>query len=191
MKMLTLDDIQSMTQRYGEGWGYPHVQRVLKLIDLISEDVIHDADVMIWATYLHDWGAFPIYRQVGVPHGLRSSQIAEADILPQTTFDRQQKSIILEAIEKHDYQDTRPVESNEALLLREADWLDMLGGIGIVRDFAWGPNNLSICYERIMKYRDILQHRFTLPIAQTIAKQRLEHMDQFMTQLMLESFAKL
>jgi uncharacterized protein len=186
--MFSLDDIQQMTEEYGEGWGLPHVNRVLKLIALIRAEVPHDADVLTWATYLHDWGAFPHYVQAGVPHALRSAQIAEQEILPETHFTDAQKKILLEAIEKHDYQDQRPVVSSEALLLREADWLDMLGTIGLAREFAWGPNNLRLCYNRIIKHRDAVQHRFTLPIAQPIAAQRIDAMNTILNQILDEGF---
>lgn len=186
--MFSLDDIQQMTEKYGEGWGYSHVRRVLKLIELIGKDVPHDAEVLTWAIYMHDWGAFPRYVQAGVPHALRSKEIAASEILPQTHFTDVQKVILLEAIEKHDYQDQRPVESREALLLREADWLDMLGSIGFAREFAWGPNNLHECYKRIIKHRDMVQHRFTLPIAREIATQRIEEMNTILDQFLSASF---
>lgn len=186
--MLLLENIQQMTREYGEGWGYSHVRRVLKLIEIIAEDAPYDTEALTWAVYMHDWGAFPRYAQAGVPHALRSKQVVETEILPKTHFTNARKLILLEAIEKHDYQDLRPVESNEALLLREADWLDMLGVIGIARDFTWGPNNLRQCYERIIKHRDYVQHRFTLPSAQEIAHQRIELMNTVLSQMLAESF---
>ena len=186
--MLLLQDIDGMTRDYGEEWGYPHVRRVLKLIDLIGTETPHDAEVLTWSSYMHDWGAFPRYRLSDVPHALRSRQIAESDILAQTHFTVAQKSVLLEVIEKHDYQDQRPVESNEALLLREADWLDMLGGIGVVREFAWGPNDLQRCYDRVLKHRDLIQQRFTLPLAKQIATERIESMNLILSQITTESF---
>ncbi len=187
--MLTLKDIERMTQDDDEGWCCAHVQRLLRLTATIGEQVPHDSEALLWAVYLHDWGALPKYAQSGVLHALRSRQIAEAEILPHTHFSAAQKRIILEAIEKHDYKDERPVESSEALLLREADWLDMLGAIGIARDFAWGPNQLQVCYDRILKHRDSVQHRFTLPAAQQIAAQRIEHMNLILDQIREESFS--
>ncbi len=186
--MVSLQEIEGMTREYGAGWGYPHVSRVLKLIDLIGPDTPHDAEILTWAIYLHDWGAFPTYRLNDVPHALRSKQIAEIEILPDTHFTVAQKEVLLEAIEKHDYQDQRPVNSAEALLLREADWLDMLGAIGIVRDFAWGPNDLQRCYDRVLKHRDLIQGRFTLPLAKQIAAERIDVMDLILGEIKTDSF---
>lgn len=186
--MLSLADIQYMTLEYGEAWGYPHVQRVLKLSEVISREICHDREVLMWAIYLHDWGAFPKYRQNGVAHALCSKQVTETEILPHTVFSNEQKCNLLEAIEKHDYQDTRPLDCPEALILREADYLDMLGTIGIVREFAWGPNSLQVCYDRILKHRDNIQHRLQLPLARQIANQRLDRMNQILQDLLDESF---
>lgn len=186
--MFALSDIEQMTEANGEGWGYAHVRRVLKLIEIIREDVPHDAEVLTWATYLHDWGAFKCYAQPGVPHADRSCQIAAAEILPDTHFSDEQKVILLDAIEKHDYRDQRPVAFKESQLLREADWLDMLGAMGIVRQFAWGPNNLRTCYDRIVNFRDAVQHRLELPAAREIAARRIDQMNEVLRQISDEGF---
>ena len=93
-------------------------------------------------------------------HAIRSCQIVEAEILPHLDLSSTQKAILLEAIELHDYRDMRPTQSNEALLLREADMLDFLGMIGMARDFARGPRNVETCYKSIfhvaMAFRDAL-----------------------------------
>ncbi len=119
---------------------------------------------------------------------LRSRQVVEADIVPHTPFTAPQIAILLEAIERHDYQDQRPVQSNEALLLREADWLDMLGAIGMIREFAWGPNDLQVCHERILKHHDMIQGRLTIPAAQQIAAQRIDRMNVILGHIADESF---
>lgn len=189
--MLTLTDVARMTREDGEGWGYAHVCRVLKLTSIIGVDLDYDREAVVWAVHLHDWGAFPRHRQPGIDHALRSRQIAEQDILPQAALTAHQAALILDAIEKHDYRDERPVTTPEALVLREADFLDFLGVIGIVREFAWGPNNLQVCYERILARREVIQARFTLPIAQQIAMQRLETMQWALERLFEESLGHL
>ena len=66
------------------------------------------------------------------------------------------------------------------MILREADCLDFLGAVGFAREFAWGPNNLAACHQRILRKRDILKARFTLPAAQEIAKERLRRMEEIL-----------
>jgi HD superfamily phosphodiesterase len=185
---LTLDDIIQMTLQTGENWSLAHAKRLLALIKQIGTDLPYDTYVMELATYMHDWGAFPTYIQKGVEHAVRSRQVVETEILPRLSLTAVQKEILLEAIELHDYRDTRQTKSNEALLLREADMLEFLGMIGMARDFARGPRNLQIGYRRILDRRYGIQGRFTLPRARQIAEVRIERMGQCLQWLYEESF---
>jgi len=185
---LNLDDIIQMTKRDGESWAVTHAQRLLELIRQICQDLPYDAQALTLAVYLHDWGAFACYAQKGVDHALRSRQVVEEEILPRLDQGTEVKNIILEAIELHDYRDMRTPQSNEALLLREADMLEFLGVIGMARDFARGPRDVAACILRILGRRVDIQDRFTLRQAQEIARVRLEHMQQCLEWLDEESF---
>jgi uncharacterized protein len=187
----TLDDIVQMTLQGGEDWAVAHAKRLLELTKQIGTDIPHDFQVMELAAYMHDWGAFPKYIQKGVEHAIRSRQVVEAEILPLLDLTAEQKIILLEAIELHDYRDMRPPKSGEALLLREADMLEFLGMIGMAREFARGPKNVETCYKRILSRRYGIQGRFTLPRAQEIARIRLERMEQSLGWLLEESFGTL
>lgn len=178
---VTLDDIIRQTGEYGQTWALPHARRVLKLARRIAGDLQPNWQALEYAVYLHDWGAFPRFVQPGVDHALRSRQVAESEVLPETGLPAETAARVLEAIELHDYHDPRPAASAEALLLREADCLDFLGAIGFAREFAWGPNNLSVCHQRVLRKQEILRTRFTLPAAQEIAEVRLRRLDQVMT----------
>jgi uncharacterized protein len=127
---LSLDDIIQMTMQVGEDWAVAHAKRLLELVKQICEGLPYDAHIMELATYMHDWGAFPKYAQKNVEHAVRSRQVVESTILPYLHLTADQKEILLETIELHDYRDMRPTKSNEALLLREADMLEFLGMIG-------------------------------------------------------------
>jgi uncharacterized protein len=185
---LTLDDIIQMTLQVGEAWAVAHAKRLIFLIKQIGADIPYDVHVMDLAAYMHDWGAFPKYMQKGIEHAVRSRQVVETEILSCLDLTPAQKNILIEAIELHDYRDMRPTHSNEALLLREADMLEFLGMIGMARDFARGPRNVEICYERILSRRDDIQGRFTLPRAREIAQVRLERMEKSLQWLHEESF---
>ena len=185
---LTLDNIIQMTLQTGENWALAHAKRLLELIQQIGVDLPYDVHVMELAVYMHDWGAFPQYIQKNVEHAVRSRQVVEMEILPRLVLTPAQKSILLEAIELHDYRDTRPTTSNEALLLREADMLEFLGMIGMARDFARGPRDLKACYRRVLDRRYGIEGRLTLPYAQKIAQTRFERMEQSLQWLQEESF---
>ncbi len=185
---LTFDDIVQMTMQVGEDWAVAHARRLIELVKQISVDIPYDSHVMELATYMHDWGAFPKYIQKDMEHAVRSRQVVESDILPHLPLIADQKQILLEAIELHDYRDMRPTKSNEALLLREADMLEFLGMMGMARDFARGPKNVETCYKRILSRRNDIQGRFTILRAKEIAKVRLERMEISLGWLVEESF---
>ena len=185
---LTFDDIIQMTLQVGENWAVTHAKRLLELVKQIGADIPYDSNLMELAVYMHDWGAFPTHIQKNVEHAIRSRQVAETEILPRLDLTPDRKVILLETIELHDYRDMRPTQSNEALLLREADMLEFLGMIGMARDFARGPRNVETCYKRILLRRDEIQNRFTIPRAQEIARVRLERMGQCLRWLEEEGF---
>jgi HD superfamily phosphodiesterase len=184
---LTLDEIIQMTLQIGENWAVAHAKRLIELSKQIGGDIPHDSHIIELAAYMHDWGAFSKYMQKDVEHAIRSRQVVEAEILPCLDLNPTQKTILLETIELHDYRDLRPTQSNEAMLLREADMLEFLGAIGMARDFARGPRNVDLCYKRILSRRDDIRGRFTIPSAQKIARLRIERMDIFLKELEEES----
>jgi uncharacterized protein len=191
MTSLSISQVATLTLEYGDNWAVAHVQRLLKLIDQIGGGLEYNPQVVLWSVYLHDWGAFPRFSQPNCEHALRSKQVAETEILPQCDLPTDVRAKIIEAIELHDYRDKRPVQSTEALLLREADFLDFLGVIGIAREFAKGPKDIQKSYQQILKRRDEIQDRFTIPQAKAIAKVRLARMDEFFNSLLEESFGYL
>lgn len=183
---MDLHDLETLTQEHGQGWAWPHVRRLLALIAQIDAGLDYDRTALTYAVYLHDWGAFPRYALPGVDHALRSAQVAREEVLPHTPLSATQAAIAVEAIALHDYRHPGPTPTPEACLLREADCLDFLGATGIARDFAWGPNNLQVCFNRIQG-RKAAAARLTLPAAQALAAPRLERMDAFLSALSEET----
>jgi uncharacterized protein len=186
---LTLADLVEMTHAEGDAWRLSHARRVLRLTELIGQGLEYDAAAVAIAALLHDWGGYSRFKQPGVEHALRSRQVAEEMILPRMDLPAATVPIILEAIEYHDYRDTRPVNSTEALLLREADFLDFLGIIGLVREYGRGPADPVTAYERVLARREAIQDRFTLPIARELAAIRLNRLQQCLQWLQEESFS--
>lgn len=188
---MDLSDIERMTGEYGENWALPHARRLFRLVDEISMGIEYDQEALTYAIYLHDWGAFPRFKRVGVDHALRSRQVAEEEILPRTKLTPAQQILILDAIEYHDYRCVLPVWTNEATLLREADFLDFLGAIGLARELLWEPNQMNRALERARARRDAIRGRFTIPAAQQIADARLEKLNKILAWIAEESFGEL
>ena len=188
---MDLTEIEAFTIANGEGHAFAHVRRLKKLVEQIDAGLVYDRRALEFAIYLHDWGAFAIYRRPGEEYALRSRQIVESEVLPIAGLPDSILPVVLEAIELHDYRDLRPPVSPEALLLREADMLDFLGAVGLAREFAGGPHNLRLCYERAAERLAVIRDRFTLPAVQLIAVQRMDEMERGLARLSEECFGYL
>ncbi len=188
---MNLQDIERLTIETCEPRAITHARRLIALIDQIGVGLIYDREALLYAVYLHDWGAYGRYAQKGVDHATRSHQVAETDILPQCDLPSEKATLILEAIAYHDYHDTRPAPSTEALLLREADYLDFLGMIGFAREFSKGPQELQCILDRLQEKIRLLRDRFTLPLAQEMARARLAEMEQAIAALVAEGYGAL
>ncbi|MCL4402492.1 MAG: HD domain-containing protein [Acidobacteria bacterium] len=129
-------EIVRLTSRYGGVWLVSHAERLLKLIALIGEGLAYDTEAMWIAAYLHDWGASPKWARQGVSHCLRSQELASA-YLRRARCPAETTGRVLEAIRfHHGGADGR---SSEAVLLSDADALDSLGVLGVLKEFAMIP----------------------------------------------------
>ena len=181
--------LEALTAAQNEPWALPHARRVLRLVERIAADMPYDRVVVLCAAYLHDWGAFAGYRQAGLAHPLRSREVVAEQVLPrlsaQAELTTAQIRSLLDCIELHDYRDPRPALTPESLLFREADALDLLGAVGIAREYAWrgsaeGSNDLDVVTARLHARVQALRGFFLLPAAQAIAAQRLAEMEAFL-----------
>jgi len=102
-------------------------------------------------------------------------------------LDAERQSLIADAIAYYDYRDTRTPPGIEALLLREVDILDMLGAIGVAREFSWGPRDLAQGVARIRAKHEPIGARLTLVGARLLAARRQETAAEILEQLELES----
>lgn len=141
---MDLDRIRELTSEYGAEWGLNHVDRLLRLVEIIGEDQQYDRQLIWIAAHLHDWGAYPQYAEEGKDHAVRSREVA-GEILRQMSLDSKSQDIVLDAIGEHS--GSGDCSSIESTLLREADYLDFMGIIGIARDFAKGFKTATMFVE--------------------------------------------
>lgn len=115
-------------------WGYEHSIRDYQLaMKLASEEGIQvDEEVLFAASLLHDLGGFPPFEKEGADHAIRSTQVIEP-ILKESGFPLEKSDAVKMAIITHSYYDPNPPQSAEAVVLHDADTLDFLGAISMVR----------------------------------------------------------
>lgn len=184
---MTIDktEIASLTEEHGGAWGINHTRRLLHLVDQIAEGIAYNSDAVWIAAHVHDWGGYPPWAQKGVDHAERSVVVAE-EYLRTNGCPDQLRELIVECIALH--HKTGSERSVEATLLRDADALDFLGVIGVVRDFSKNPRDLRAAYDQIRKRRVAVPQMLHLERSRQIGEQRVRQMDALLEELETESF---
>ena len=93
---------------------------------------------------------------------------------------------MLECIEYHHSPD--PARSIEAILLCDADALDFLGVVGVLRDFSKNAKDLHKAYEITRKRRAKLPDALILDASKSLAVARIQRMDDLLAAFEAETF---
>jgi len=179
------DEVARLTEEHGGVWGINHTRRLLKLVDEIGKGLTYNAEAVWLAAHLHDWGAYAPWAQKGVDHVLRSGEAAE-DFMTKQAYPEDVKAVVLECIALHHTAGSD--RSLEATLLRDADALDFLGVIGVLRDFSKSPRDLRAAYEQVRKRREKVPPMLHLERAKAMGAERIEQMDALLGEFEVESF---
>jgi uncharacterized protein len=179
------DEIQRLTEERGGVWGINHTRRLLQLVEQIGQGLDYNQEAIWIAAHLHDWGAYAPWAQKGVDHVVRSGQVAE-EYLTAHNCPPDLKALILECIALHHKAGSD--RSPEATLLRDADGLDFLGVVGVLRDFSKNPRDLRAAYEQVKKRRLAVPPMLYLDRARTMAEKRIHEMDALLKQFEAGSF---
>jgi len=185
MAVIDKDEITHLTEEYGGTWGINHTRRLLHMVELIGEGLQYDREVVWLAAHLHDWGAYKPWLQPEVDHVQRSLEVVETFLI-ENGYPENFRSQVLECIREH--HSNRSEMSTEAILLRDADVLDFLGVVGILRDFSKNPKNLRKGYETTKKRRERLPKTLHLEKSRELAEARIRQMDKFLAIFETDSF---
>ena len=184
------EEIIRLTEEYGGRWGINHTRRLLELVSIIGEGTDYDSEAVWLAAHLHDWGAYTPWAQKDVDHALRSVQVADG-FLTKRNCPEELKALVLECIELHhsgEEQYSGKRRSIESILLKDADILDFLGPVGVLRDFSKNVRDLRKAYTITKQRRENLPGLLSLEKAQELAKQRLIEMDHLLARFESDSF---
>ena len=116
------------------GHGWDHIERVYKLADQIlkTEPRANKFAVQV-AVLLHDIGRLSEERGSGRKHA-QNSFFESKKLLKKYQLNLKQEYLILQAVAQHS--DSSPAETLEGKILQDADKLDCLGAIGIIRSLS-------------------------------------------------------
>jgi uncharacterized protein len=133
-RQMLADIYQEIQQRFAEfddpAHGWEHVRRVYDLALRIADEEGADQLITGSAALLHDIGRL-IHRK-GTPHALLSVEESR-EILKRYPVGPEQVENILHAIEAHSFSQGIEPRTLEARVVRDADRLDGLGALGILR----------------------------------------------------------
>lgn len=179
------EEIVRLTREYGGEWGINHTHRLLRLIEIIGEGLEYDREIVWTAAHLHDWGGYAPWAQPGVDHAVRSGEVAQA-FLAERGYHEDWIGAVEACITSHHQGDpNRPVE---AVLLSDADALDFLGAVGVLRDFSKKPKALRAAYETTKKRRAKLPGQLCLERSRALAVERIKAMDELLARFEEETF---
>jgi len=111
--------------------GWEHVKRVYKLTLHIAEQEGADPFIVGMAALMHDLGR--IADSNSTKHHAVLSEIAAAEILTMHQVASETQEAILHAIAAHSFSRNIEARTLEARVVRDADRLDSLGAIGVLR----------------------------------------------------------
>jgi len=129
-------------------WGRAHSERnyLLSLVLAESEGWKVDEDVLFAAAFFHDIGAIAPFRKEGVEHEPRSVEVM-LPLLRSYGFPERKLAAVRDVVLEHMYYHESAPRSRESKVFHDADALDFLGEIGIVRivalssiGHAWAPD---------------------------------------------------
>lgn len=198
--------VQKELQGETTGHDWWHAYRVWKMAKRIAreERLVADTFVIELAALLHDIADWKFYKGDG-----QASKIKE--ILLEHSINRKIIKKIIDIVENISFKGARvtsKMESNEGKIVQDADRLDALGAIGIVRAFAYGgykhssiydPEKKPILHKTFEEYKRgtstinhfyekllLLKDRMNTKTAKKIAEARHRFMEKFLKRFFQE-----
>ncbi len=150
-----------------EGHDYTHVLQVTRFAIEIANNIEEEVDpiVLICGALLHDIG-----RTISDGmHGLVGGSMAE-ELLESLPLSEEQIGRITKVIVRHTVTSHVPPESVEEKIIYDADGLDRLGAMGLLRGFVGKKGGMVEVLERYMAKRVKCYDKLFFPISRRIGK---------------------
>jgi uncharacterized protein len=178
---------------------FGHQPRLYALTRMIGAGQVYDDDVVFAAAWLHDIGVFIGHRPEGAEALARWDNVAYAvevapSILDETGFPVDKVSAVIDAIRTHQ-PSAHPV-TMEGVILRDADILEQLGAIGILRTVCKVGRDTRFAtfteaVESLRKAVEVLPGKIRLETTRALAQPRIELLRLFLEGVEEESIAGL
>ncbi len=176
-----------------------HQPRLYALTRQIGASLVYDDDVVFAAAYLHDLGVFIGHRPEDPQELSRWNHVVYTceqapRLLHQMDFPAEKIPAVLDAIRNHQPDDQPP--TIEAVILRDADILEQLGAIGILRTVAKvGRDTRYATYSSVIAFleRNLreLPRKIRLDPTRQLAGPKLRVLEAFLEGVRAESYEHL
>lgn len=167
---------------------FSHQERLYALTPEVGAGQLYDDDVVFAAAWLHDLGVFVGHRPAEIAALAKWDHVAYVvgrapSLLRGFGFPEGKISSVVEAIRGH--LPTSQPGTIEAIILRDADLLEQLGAVGILRNvckigrdtrFHTFPDVLRL----LQKNLDTLPAQLRLPTSQRLAAPRIQALQAFL-----------
>lgn len=204
---LTLDQAHAWYPQDDAVHGFAHIQRVYGLCRVIGQAERADMEILLSAALLHDAQGSHPGENARDDHHLRSAEFA-GRILSSMDWPEKRIHAVQHCIRAHRYRKEEKPASLEAEILFDADKLDVIGAIGVVRALAYAiqsnqpvfaePSHYfletlrglpgephSAYHEYLFKLQHIASRLITVT-ARRMAMQRQRFLDDFFLELACE-----
>ncbi len=169
-------------------YKFSHQERLYPLTREVGRGLTYDDDVVFAAAWLHDLGVFIGHRPEDLEALASWDMIGYAvnrvpELLESFGFPEHRTPRVLEVIREH--QPSGNPAQIEGIIIRDADILEQLGAVGILRTvckigrdtrFQTFPDALRV----LQKNADTLVEQLRLPTARELAKHRLQLLQAFL-----------
>lgn len=167
---------------------FGHQPRLYALTRLIGAGLEYDDDVVYAAVWLHDLGVFIGHRPEDPAELVRWDNVAYSlqrtpEILAAVGFPAHKIGFVVEAIRTH--QPASEPGTMEGIILRDADILEQLGAVGILRSASKVGrdtrfSDFTSAVEALRRNCDNLPGQLRLASARSLARDRVRILEAFL-----------
>jgi uncharacterized protein len=165
----------------GTAHSYEHVNRVVKIATFLARNEKANVELVEIGALLHDIGWAE-----GKPHNETGAKLANK-ILKEIDYPKEKSEKIVGIILHHPLAFKDKLETLEEKIVWDADKIDLIGVVGVVRAFHWLGNKpfedvVKTCFEE----QTTIYNSLNTQTAKKIAKRRHKEMIAFLSALKRE-----
>jgi len=198
------NEAQKLMRQHDSAHNFDHIMRVYKNAQMLCKGEKANKKLVLSAVLLHDIISYPKSHKTSKLSSTKSAILAQK-ILKKHNFTVQEIQLVSDAINNHSYSKNKTPKTIEGKILQDADRLDAIGAIGIVRAFSVGgyekrsfynnfdpfcinrnPNDKIWTLDHFYKKLLLLEKNMNTKTAKIEAKRRTKILKKFLIDLKKE-----